>query len=215
MAANQDNIANLNKLIDEIMHESVEEWKRFSHKPQPGEEINVEQGTQPEEDEQPEKEATEEDKDFISKEAQELWNKILFDKEFVCERGFGKPISSFSEVIEKRGWGFFCEHKSPVFSALAREFYANMVGMKEDSVYVRGVWVPFGDRWINEMFKLRDLKHGSKYKKLVENPNYEKILNLVTGGEGKWEVTKKNPTTPSKGEPSLKKQRFGFTSFVL
>ena len=68
-----------------------------------------------------------------------------------------------------------------------------MVGMKADSIYVRGVWVPFGDRRINEMFKLRYLKHGSKYKKLVENPNYEKILNLLTGGEGKWEVTKKNP----------------------
>ena len=117
----------------------------------------------------------------------------IFDKEFVCERGFRKLISPFLEVIEKRGWGFFCEHKAPGFSALAREFYANMVGMKEDSVYVRGVWVPFGDRKINEMFKLRDLKHGSKYKKLVENPNYEKILNLLTGGEGKWEVTKKNP----------------------
>ena len=122
-----------------------------------------------------------------------MWNKILFDKEFVCERGFGKLISLFSEVIEKRGWGFLCEHKAPEFSALARGFYANMVGMKEDSFYVRGVWVPFGDRRINEMFKLRDLKHGSKCKKLVENPNYEKILNLLTGGEGKWEATKKNP----------------------
>ena len=103
----------------------------------------------------------------------------------MCERGFGKLISPFSEVIKKRGWGFFCEHKGPAFSALAREFYSNMVGMKEDSVYVRGVSVPFRDGRINEMFKLRDLKHGSKYKKLVENPNYDKILNLLTGGEGK------------------------------
>ena len=47
-----------------------------------------------------------------------------------------------------------------------------MVGMKDDLVYVRGVWVPFGDRRINEMFKLRYFKHGSKYKKLIENPNY-------------------------------------------
>ena len=109
------------------------------------------------------------------------------------ERGFGKLISPFSEVIEKRGWGFFYKHKAPGFSALAREFYANMVGMKEESVYVRGVWVPFGHRQINEMFKLRDLKHESKCKKLVENPNYEKILNLLTAGEGKWETTKKNP----------------------
>ena len=28
---------------------------------------------------------------------------------------------------------------------------------------------------------------------MIENPNYEKILNRLTGGEGKCEVTKKNP----------------------
>ena len=154
MAANQDDITNLNKLIDEIMSESVEAVEEVQLEPQPREGINVEQGTQSEEEEQTvtqraakkqrinehiEKEATEDDKDFISKEAQELWNKILFDKEFVGERGFEKLISLFSKVIEKSGWGFFCEHKASGFSALAREFYANMVGMKEESIYVRGV----------------------------------------------------------------------------
>ena len=86
----------------------------------------------------------------------------MFYKEFVCERGFSKLFSPFLEVIEKRGWGFFCEHKAPGFLALSREFYANMVGMKDDSVYVRGVWVSFGDRRINEMFKLRYFEQGSK-----------------------------------------------------
>ena len=66
-----------------------------------------------------------------------------------------------------------------------------MVGMRDDSVYVRGVWVTFDDRRINEVFKLRDFKHGSKYK--LANLNYEKIVSRLTGGEGKWEVTKKNP----------------------
>ena len=68
-----------------------------------------------------------------------------------------------------------------------------MVGMREDSVYVRGVWVPFGNKRINEMFKLKELKHGSKFKKLVENPDHEKIINLLTAGLGKWEATRKNP----------------------
>ena len=68
-----------------------------------------------------------------------------------------------------------------------------MVGMKDDSVYVRGVWVSLNDRRINEVFKLRDFEHGSKYKKLLENPNYKKIVKRLTGEEGKWEVTKKNP----------------------
>ena len=208
MAAKQDDISDLNKMIDDIMRESVEAMEEVHLEPQPGEGINVEKGTQPEEEEQAvaqgatkrqrtnehvEEEPTEDDKDFISKEAHEVWNKILFDKNFMGERGFRKLIPLFLEVIEKRGWGFFCEHKAPGFSALAREIYANMVGMKEDSIYVRGVWVPFGHRRINEMFKLRELKHRLKYKKMVENPNYEKILHLLTSGKGKWEATKKNP----------------------
>ena len=133
------------------------------------------------------------------------------------ERGFGKLISTFLKVIEKKSRGFFCEHKAPGFSALAREFYANMVGMKEDSVYVRGVWVPFGHRRINEMFKLRDLKHGSKYKKMVENPNYEKILNLLTTEEGKWEATKKNPHHTIKRRALTKEAKvwFYFISSVV
>ena len=82
MAANQDDIADLNKLIDEIMRESVEAVEEVQLEPQPGEGINVKQGTQPEEEDQAvaqgaakrqrtnehaEEEGTEDNKDFISK----------------------------------------------------------------------------------------------------------------------------------------------------
>ena len=43
------------------------------------------------------------------------------------------------------------------------------------------------------MFKLNELKYGSKFKKLVENPDHEKIIDLLTAGHGKWEATRKNP----------------------
>ena len=67
-----------------------------------------------------------------------------------------------------------------------------MVEMRDDdTVFVRGVWVSFGNKRINEIFKLKDLKHGSKLKKMVDNPNYDKILSLLTAGQGKWEATKK------------------------
>ena len=65
---------------------------------------------------------------------------------------------------------------------MVREFYANMVGMKEGSVYVQGVLVPFGHKRINEMFKLKELKHGSKFKKLVEISDHEKIRDFLTAG---------------------------------
>ena len=103
MEANQDEMANLNKLIDEIMRKNVEAVEEVQSENQPEEEANVEKGNQPEEDKLPEREVTEEEKDFISEEAKELWNKVMFDKEFVYERGFSKLISPFSEVIEKRG----------------------------------------------------------------------------------------------------------------
>ena len=193
MAAPQEDVANLNRLIDEIMHEDVEAVEEVQLENQLEEEGNVNQGNPPEEEEKPEKEITEEEKDFISQEAKELLNKVMSNNEFVCERGFGKLVPPFSEVMKKRGWEFFCEHKAPAFVALTRELYENMVGMKDDFVYVRGVWVPFDDRRINEVFKLRDFKHGSKYKKLLGNPNYKKIVNRLIGGEGKWEMTKKNP----------------------
>ena len=77
---------------------------------------------------------------------------------------------------------------------MVREFYNKLVGMREDNtVFVRGVWVPFGAQKINKVFKMKDLKHGSKFKKMMEKQNHGKILHLLTTGRGKWEATKKDP----------------------
>ena len=65
--------------------------------------------------------------------------------------------------------------------------------MKEDSVYVKGIWVPMGHERINEVFQIKDPKNGSKYKKLLKEPNHEKIVDFLTGGKWKWSSTKKNP----------------------
>ena len=65
--------------------------------------------------------------------------------------------------------------------------------MKEDSVYVRGVWVPMSHERINEVLQIRDPKNGSKYKKLIREPNHKKIVDFLIGGKGKWNSTKKNP----------------------
>ena len=35
---------------------------------------------------------------------------MLADKGFFCKRSFGKIISPFSKIIEKRGWESFCAH---------------------------------------------------------------------------------------------------------
>ena len=80
---------------------------------------------------------------FLSEKAFILMEKGLKDKGFIFERGFNKFISRFIEMLEKRGWQIFGEHKPPGLVALVKEFYSIMVGVKGKKVYVRGKWISF------------------------------------------------------------------------
>ena len=84
-------------------------------------------------------------------------------------------------------------HKPPGFVVIVRELYDNMAEMKEDSVCVKGICVPMGHEKINEVFRIKYPKNGSKYKKLLKEPNHEKIVEFLTARNGKWNATKKNP----------------------
>ena len=100
-----------------------------------------------------------------------------------------KLISSFREVIDRRGWSLFCKHKPIGFAAVVREFYANTVGKKNKTVYVRGKWISFDSEAINKTYNLKELKDGSKFKKLHKELEYQKIVELLTDGKGKWKST--------------------------
>ena len=76
--------------------------------------------------------------DFVSECAYLAWKDKLQHKDFIGERGFSKLISPFVETIEKRGCHLFCEHKARGFMDVVKEFYSNMVGLKEKTCLVRG-----------------------------------------------------------------------------
>ena len=40
---------------------------------------------------------------------------------------------------------------------------------------------------------MKERKNGSKFKRLVKKPDYQKIVYLMTNGKGKWNSTMKNP----------------------
>ena len=64
-------------------------------------------------------EETEEEKEadeLISESAHVVMKETLMQKDFIGERGFMKLISSLREVIDKRGWSLFCEHKPVGFA---------------------------------------------------------------------------------------------------
>ena len=87
----------------------------------------------------------------------------------------------------------FYKNKPPGFVAVVRQFYSNMIDMREDSFYVRGVWVLIGHERINEVLQIKDPKNGSKFKRLLREPNHDKIVDFLTEGQGKWNSKKKNP----------------------
>ena len=152
----------------------------------PSEQPEVQPVTQQQRRKGKERQQEEEEDEFVSEEAFSNWKKNYAGKGFVGERGFNQLISPFKELIEQRGWGNFCKHQRSGYAAVVREFYSNLVGRKENSVFVRGVWVPYGAETINEMYEMEGQKHGSKYKKIADSPNREKIARRLTDGKVKW-----------------------------
>ena len=121
--------------------------------------------------------------EFVSEEAYSIWKKHYAGKGFIGERGFSQLISLCKELIEQRGWEKFCEHRKTGYAVVVREFYSNLVGRKENSIFVRGVWVPYGAATINAMYGMAGQRHGSKFEKLLANPNREKIVRKLTDGK--------------------------------
>ena len=74
---------------------------------------------------------------------------------------------------------------------MVKEFFDNMVEEEGKKVYVRGHWIDFSKERKNMLFNLKVQKNGSNFKKLLKEPDYQKILDLLTVGKGKWKGTKK------------------------
>ena len=141
----------------------------------------------------------EEVEDFVSEEAYYNWKKHYANKGFVAERRFRNPITPFKETIEQRGWKALCAHQKSGYTAVVKDFYSNLVGRKDNTVFVRGVWVPYGAKAINEAYGMAGHKHGSKFKKLLENPDFEKISKKFTDEKAQLRQGEGGPKTLNRG----------------
>ena len=128
MADIQILVPDLNRIIDELMSEHCQGVEEVHLEPQSETMMNAEPENQPEIEEPIEEERaakrqrvaeqtkegeSKEYKDFVSAKAKDIWTKVLADKGFVDERGFGKLISIFLEIIKKIGWESFRAHTVP------------------------------------------------------------------------------------------------------
>ena len=123
---------------------------------------------------------------FFTNKGAENFEKILVKKEFIEERGFKELVPPFKEKVEGRGWEMLCEHLKLGRRSLVQEFYANFRERKNLTCYVRGKWVPFGERAISQLSGLREVGDCTEYKNLQRNPNFEEIVKELKRGQGKW-----------------------------
>ena len=89
-----------------------------------------------------------------------------------------------------------------------------MVGMKDNIIYVRGKWISFRREDIDQSFNLNEVKIDSKFKKLVKEPDFQKIVDLLTEGKGKWNATRKNPHESIARGALTEQAKVWFYSFV-
>ena len=82
------------------------------------------------------------------------------------------------------------QHRDLGVRALVKEFYTNLSEQKNLTCYVRGRWIPFGERAISQLLELRQVDECVKYDQLQESPRFKEIARELKNGLGQWQRTK-------------------------
>ena len=90
----------------------------------------------------------------------------------------------FKEEIEKIGWEMIYQHLELSRRTLVKEFYPNLGDRKKLTCYVKGRWVPFGERALSQLFKLEEGGDCIEYEKLKKNPHFKETAKELTGCQG-------------------------------
>ena len=138
MAEPETLIPNLSEMMEEYAPPEGEVHLEPTGEDRPTEQPEVQPVARQQKRKGKERQQEEEEDDFVSEEAYSIWKKHYAGKGFIGERGFSQLISPFKELIEQRGWEKFCEHRKTGYATVVREFYSNLVGRKENSIFVRG-----------------------------------------------------------------------------
>ena len=128
------------------------------------------------------------DKDkFFNESVAERFGTICKNSSFVKEKGFHHPEDFFHKTIAIKGWRALCQPPTPAATMDVQEFYANLTSHMNKKVRVRGIWVNFCAKSINEFYNLEPVDAGA-FDSLYTASNYPKILRVLTNGKGEWKL---------------------------
>ena len=46
--------------------------------------------------------------------------------------------------------------------------------------------MPFGERTLSQLFKLKEEENCTEFEKLKKNPHFDEIAKELTGNQGEW-----------------------------
>ena len=84
--------------------------------------------------------------------------------------------------MNQRGWEKVSQHREPGVRALVKEFYANLG--KQKNLKLR--CIPFRERAISQLLKLRLVGEFAKYDQLQESSRFEEIVRELKNGLEQW-----------------------------
>ena len=140
---------------------------------------------------------------FVSEEAQTRYHDSVVKRNPIAERGLcvtGVNWPSIQNNFRARKWDEFCNQPKAAIVPIVREFYANAPEHNNRKVFVRGKWVSFSGRAINQFFKVPDIDRDEYTAFIGRQIDYQDILQRIVVPGTQWRMTDDKPITfPSIG----------------
>ena len=120
---------------------------------------------------------------FVNEGAAEKFGLISKNRSFIKEKGFHHPNDFFRKTIANKRWRAVCQPPKPVATMIVQEFYANLASNMNKRVQVRGIWVDFYAKSINEFYNLEPVDNR-EIDSLYVAPNYPEVIRILINGRG-------------------------------
>ena len=124
---------------------------------------------------------------FVNEGAAKKFVLISKNRSFIKEKGFHHPEDFFRKTIANKGWKALDQPPKPAATMIVRKFYANLAANMNKRVRVRGIWVNFGEKSINEFYNLEPMDNGA-FDSLYAASNYPEVIRVLTNGQGEWMI---------------------------
>lgn len=115
---------------------------------------------------------------FILGAAKARFTCLISNKKVVRERALNwkddQGDSEIKDLVQALEWQKFCDSPREANLPLVKEFYANMKGMKQGKVFVRGIWITFDGEEINFVIGCPNHKDDEFVKMMIEEVNIAK-----------------------------------------